>query len=254
MNVFRFVPGYERHIFEAGKEPLFCLLLAFLIAFLVTRTYTRLARRRGWGSGSVAGTHLHHAVPGIILVFTGGLLFAAVLPGPRSVAADVIAIVFGIGAALLLDEFALFLYLDDVYWNERGRASVEAAILAFVVMALAFATTLEFEPGAGGVAKGLALFLAYDLVFAVAAFLKGKFVAGTIGIFIAPVAWVAAVRLAKPYSPWAHWFYDPARGRERRTHRRARKLERARARYATGRLGRIERRVVDFIGGAPTAT
>ncbi len=67
MNVFRDVPGYEAHIYEAGKEALFLLFVSFLVAFALTRLYTRQARIRGWGSASVGGVHLHHAVPGVVL-------------------------------------------------------------------------------------------------------------------------------------------------------------------------------------------
>lgn len=254
MNVFRFVPGYERYIFESGKEPLFLLLSAFLVAFFLTRLYTRLARQRGWGSGAVGGVHLHHAVPGVILMVAGGLLFAAILPGERSVSAGLVAILFGIGTALVLDEFALLLHLEDVYWSERGRASVEAAILAVAVMGLMLVSGISVGSEAGEIALNLSAFVAYDIAFAVVAFLKGKFVLGTLGIFLAPIAWVAAIRLAKPYSPWAHWFYDPTRGRPIRQPKRARKLQRAKDRFEHGRLGRLERRLVDAIGGSPNAT
>ncbi len=125
MNIFRFVPGYEQYIYEAGKEPLFLLLLSFLIAFFLTRLYTRLGRVRGWGSGNVGGVHLHHIVPGIILALVAGLLLAAT-SGAQSTSRGLIAIVFGAGAALILDEFALVLHLEDVYWSERGRLSVES--------------------------------------------------------------------------------------------------------------------------------
>ena len=64
MDVFRFIPGYEQEIFAAGKEPLFLLLISFLLSFAATRLYTRLARRHGWGSGRLGGIHLHHMVPG----------------------------------------------------------------------------------------------------------------------------------------------------------------------------------------------
>ena len=51
MNVFRFIPGYKEEIYNAGKEPLLLLLVSFLLSFALTRLYTRLARRHGWGSG-----------------------------------------------------------------------------------------------------------------------------------------------------------------------------------------------------------
>ena len=74
MNVFRHVPGYETHVYEPGKEALFLAFVSFLVAFFLTRLYTRQARIRGWGSASIGGVHLHHAVPGVVLALIGGLL------------------------------------------------------------------------------------------------------------------------------------------------------------------------------------
>ncbi len=128
MDLFRFIPGYTEHIYEAGKEPLLFVFVAFLVAFAIPRGYTRLARARGWGSGSVGGVHLHHIVPGIILVLVSGLFLAAPLD-MDSPAPEIVAILFGVGAALVLDEFALIFHLEDVYWTSEGRSSVDAVIL-----------------------------------------------------------------------------------------------------------------------------
>jgi len=65
-DVFHFIPGYKHYIYASGREPIFFLLLAFLLAFTAVRTYTRVGRSRGWGSGSLRGVHLHHLVPGIV--------------------------------------------------------------------------------------------------------------------------------------------------------------------------------------------
>jgi hypothetical protein len=251
MNIFRFVPGYEHNIFDAGKEPLFLLLLSFLVAFFLTRLYTRLARYRGWGSGNVGGVHLHHVVPGIILVLVSGLLLAAT-SNSQSIGRDLVAIVFGVGAALILDEFALVLHMEDVYWTERGRLSVEATILGVLVAGLMLVASSPF--GSAGDSTGTRLtaifsFLLLNVFFAVLTLLKGKFIVGAVAMFITPVGWVGSLRLAKPYSPWARWFYDPERGRPSRRAKRERKLARATRRFQTGRLGRFERRLVDVIGG-----
>jgi hypothetical protein len=259
MNIFGFVPGYEEHVYEAGKEPLFLLLLSFLIAFFLTRLYTRLGRYRGWGSGNVGGIHLHHIVPGIVLVLVSGLLLAAT-SGSKSTSRDLIAIVFGVGAALILDEFALVFHLEDVYWTERGRISVEASILGVLTTGLMLVASSPF--GSSGDSAGVRLiaifsFLAFNVVFAVVALLKGKFVLGTAGIFLAPFGWTGALRLAKPYSPWAHWFYRTSRGSAARRAKRQRKLARATRRFETGSFGQLERWLVDLIGGrleAPATT
>ena len=47
MNLFRFIPGYETAIYDSGKEPLLLLMLGFLVTFVLTRAYTRIARVRG---------------------------------------------------------------------------------------------------------------------------------------------------------------------------------------------------------------
>ena len=109
-----------------SRLPLLLLLLAFVIAFLFTRLYTRLARARGWGSGNVGGVHLHHIVIGILLVLTSGLFEFALHPG--GIPLDLLAIGFGVGWALILDEFALSFYVRDVYWANEGHASIDATL------------------------------------------------------------------------------------------------------------------------------
>jgi hypothetical protein len=257
VNIFRFVPGYESYIYDAGKEPLLLLLLSFLIAFSLTRLYTRLARYRGWGSGNVGGVHLHHIVPGIVLVLVGGVLLAAT-SNSQSVSRDLVAIVFGVGAALILDEFALVLHLEDVYWTERGRLSVEASIVGVLFAAVLLVASSPFgSPGDTTGERLIAVFtyLLFNVALAVVTLLKGKFMTGTLAMFMAPVALIGALRLAKPYSPWARWFYDPARTRSpTRRLKRDRKLARATRRFEQARLGRFERRLVDAIGGKFDAT
>ena len=68
---------------------------------------------------STSGLHVHHAVPGIILLVTGA--FFSVATGSESPWAEIAAVMIGIGTSLVLDEFALILHLSDVYWAEEGR-------------------------------------------------------------------------------------------------------------------------------------
>jgi hypothetical protein len=255
VDVFRFIPGYTEHIYDAGKEPLFALLVSFLIAFTLTRGYTRLARRRGWGSGNVGGVHLHHVVPGIILVLIAGLLSFTTYVN-NEIVYTLAAIVFGAGAALVLDEFALIFHLKDVYWSTEGRASVDATIIGVLITGLLLVTSSPFQldndedPGSP---KGIAFsIIAVNLFLAAATLLKGKIFTGISGVFIPLVALVGAIRLAKPYSPWAHRLYEPDRAKsERLRKRRARKLERAWVRYETGWSGRFETWLIDVVGGKP---
>lgn len=127
---------WYRNITEPGKLPLLLALLSFVVTFLVTRTITRLIRAgkgpfRNVSSGDV---HIHHVVPGIFLMLVGG--FWAVAAGSHSLGPMLAAVMFGIGAGLVLDEFALILYLDDVYWSEQGRKSVEVVMLTAALVVL----------------------------------------------------------------------------------------------------------------------
>src|ERR1700759_2861349 len=122
---------WDRDEIAAGKLPLMLCFLAFVMTFVLTRTITRMIRDgRGPFRNQVtaSGTHIHHSVPGIILLIIGA--FPAV-GGPGSLGwrsgADVAV---GIGPALGLDEFALILHLQDVYWSGEGQLSVEAVSLA----------------------------------------------------------------------------------------------------------------------------
>jgi hypothetical protein len=256
MNLFSPVPGYDAHIYDGGKEALFFVFLSFLIAFALTRLYTRQARIRGWGSASVGGVHLHHAVPGIVLALGAGLL--AFTPwGSDSPAQEVLAIAFGIGAALVLDEWALIFHLDDVYWSQEGRSSIDAVIVGSMLAGILLHTASPFglqESEYHGSRTVVFALLAVNYLFAVVCFLKGKPVVGAVGLLVPLVASVGAVRLAKPTSPWSRWFYSPDRGPQRLRHERSRKLERSRHRFEAGWEGRLERKVDDVVGGAPSVT
>ena len=239
MDLFRFVPGYRAVIYDEGKEPLFLLLVAFLIAFACTRGYTRLARKRGWGSASVGDVHLHHIVVGIVLVLTAGLV-AFTRAGTGPVVRDLCAIAFGAGAALVLDEFALVFYLRDVYWAKEGRDSVDASILGVMAAGLCLVISEPFHSAEPTKHLGrLVVFavVALNVVFATVTFMKAKPFVGTAAILLPVLGWIGASRLAKPRSPWARWFYGPE------------KLARAESRLETGAAARFQQRLVDLVGG-----
>ena len=113
---------------------LFLALIGFVCAFGFIRLSTRLMRspRVPWWPGSVVsegGVHVHHLFFGIVLMMVaGGLSFAAGEtdgPGTRST-----RVLFGIGLGLTIDEYALWLHLDDVYWSREGRSSIDATLVA----------------------------------------------------------------------------------------------------------------------------
>jgi lysyl-tRNA synthetase class 2 len=148
--------------------------------------------------------HIHHAVPGVILMVAGGLGgLAAQSTGWRALA----GIGFGIGLALVLDEFALILHLQDVYWTDEGRTSVDAVLLAGAVLVLVVLGADPFSAEAEAGTSGTAIVIAINLVFALVCFLKGKIGTGVIGVVVPMVAFVGAVRIGRPKSPWAHRRY-----------------------------------------------
>jgi hypothetical protein len=246
VNLFRFIPGYETSVYEAGREPIFVALLAFLICFAITRGYTRIARIRGWGSGSVHGVHLHHIVVGIVLALVSGTLIIGFEP-VDNIFELLLCAVFGSGAALVLDEFALVFRLQDVYWSEEGRASIDAVIVAITVGVLVLLHVVPFDQKTSeeGGRWTLMTIIAIHIALVVVALLKGKIWLGLIGIFVVFVALVCAVRLAKPGSPWARRFYKPGSERLRRAERRQRRHDE--------RWGAKTKRLLDLIGGAPSA-
>jgi len=264
-DLFWFIPGYETHIYNDNKEPLLIVFLAFLITFALTRLYTRLARKHGWGSASSGGVHVHHMVVGVILMGIGGLLSFTQFNYEESVY-NLSAILFGTGLALTLDEFAMIFHLKDVYWSEEGRTSIDAILLgaagagAVLVMASPFTNAGQAKPKNSNASDwvvensqyrvNLWLILMISLVVAIIVLLKKKPFLAVMGFVFLPVGIISACRLAKPGSPWARWFYSPRKG-SGAVERRARKLERSTYRFTEGRWGRFERAFSDLIGGAP---
>jgi hypothetical protein len=199
-----------------GRSTAFLVLTAFLVTFLFIRTSARLIRNPNvtWWPGNVetGDLHIHHLVWGICLVLIAGFLgFAADLQSPWW---HISAIAFGIGAGLTIDEFALWLYLRDVYWSEQGRLSVDAAIIATVFALLVVLGTKPFGLDEPESVLGTVVLVLQAVAFSVVAFLKGRFVMGVVALFVPFWGLIACVRLAKPLSPWARWRYrGPRAGR-----------------------------------------
>jgi hypothetical protein len=124
---------YSTHLGEPRRERLFVASLSFFLTFGVVRVLTH-AIRVGVGpfhDVTAGGRHIHHLVWGILLLLLVGYLWLAEIGtgalGSSLWTGRITALLFGIGAALTLDEFALWLNLADVYWSPEGRASVRAA-------------------------------------------------------------------------------------------------------------------------------
>ncbi|MFF8945899.1 hypothetical protein ACF1A5_27165 [Streptomyces sp. NPDC014864] len=238
----------ERNIVEPGKLPLLLALTAFVLTFAVTRTVTRLIRagKGPFGNVRAGGLHIHHVVPGVVLTVVGG--FGAVASGRQGVGAAVFAVVFGMGAGLVLDEFALILHLDDVYWTEAGRQSVEVVVLTVALVGLVLAGFAPF--GVNDLSQDevqnrgtVIATVVGNFLFSLVALYKGKARLAVLGIVVPAIALVGAVRLARPGSPWARHFY--------RRRPRARARSSLRAYHHDRRWAGPRRRVQDWIGGKP---
>jgi hypothetical protein len=123
-----------------GETVLFNMLTGFSGGFLFIRFSTWGIRGGWWPAGNVRfrGRHVHHFVPGIVLAFLSG---GAGLVTSNERIEEVLAIPFGVGIGLTLDEAALLLQLEDVYWTREGLLSLQvsfggAALLGAAIIAL----------------------------------------------------------------------------------------------------------------------
>jgi hypothetical protein len=201
---------FQQVILDAGKLRLFCFLVFFILAFVFIRFSVRMIRAEvKWWPGNVTpgGTHIHHIVFGLVFMCVGGIGGLAV-QDPRSGWAAFTASLFGVGAALVLDEFALVLHLEDVYWSEQGRLSVQVVFIAIAACGLALVGFTPFSlTGDDNDPVVIVIVLLLDLPFTVICLLKGKLWSGVLGVFIIIFALVGAIRLARPGSPWARSRY-----------------------------------------------
>ncbi|WKG01297.1 hypothetical protein [Mycolicibacterium sp. HK-90] len=217
------------------RLPLLCCLVAFILTFFVTRLVVRYIRRnagsdrprRWWQPRNIGhGTlHIHHMVIGVVLVMVSGVTMVTLAVNGGVPEFTVAAVFFGIGAALVLDEFALILHLSDVYWAEDGRTSVDAVFAAVAVAGLlimGFNPLSFFDIGIWREDQSVAMralvvgMAVLTLLLAVVVLLKGKVWTGLVGMFITPLLFVGAVRLSRPHAPWARWRYT---GHPRKMHR-----------------------------------
>ena len=242
MDIFRFIPGYESVIYDTGREPVFIMILSFFLTFVITRGYTRMARTRGWGSASFGGVHTHHLVFGIVIAFSAGALDFGFAPTPGP-AFLLLAAAFGLGMALVLDEFALVFHLQDVYWEQEGRKSIDAIILALALCGMIMLQSTPFGTNQNQAAWAIAATVAINLPLVAIAALKGRTLYALFGIFIPTLAEIAAIRLARPGSYWFRRFYGA----------KPKKRERAQRRYEKylSKWHTRKERVWDFIGGKP---
>lgn len=159
------LPGETDHVLMAGEEALretvdtvvtgyrggtprenatFNLLVSFVGSLVISRGVAyRLRSRTRVGpfrSLKIGRRHIHHFVPGIVVAFVAGA--AAILTEDERIE-PVLAIPFGIGMGMTLDESALLLQLEDVYWSEEGVVGMQIALGVTAVLA-ALAVGLRF--------------------------------------------------------------------------------------------------------------
>jgi hypothetical protein len=233
---------------EPGKLPLLLALTAFVLTFLLTRVVTRMIRagKGPFGNVSTGGVHIHHVVPGVVLTVLGG--FGAVASTRHGVGSAAFAVLFGIGAGLVLDEFALILHLDDVYWTEAGRKSVEVVVLTAALVGLVLAGFTPF--GVNDMSEdelqdrgGVISTVVVNFLFALLVLSKGKARMAIFSVIVPLIGLIGVVRLARPGSFWAKRFY--------RRRPRARARATLRAYRHDRRWAGPRRRLQDLIGGKP---
>ena len=123
---------YRKHFGDRRKERQLLSTGAFFVTFATVRgiTHAIRAERGPFKNLTPGGRHIHHMTFGIIGLLTVGYLWLLEIGiNEQRQASRVTAIVYGSGAALTLDEFALWLNLVDDYWTKQGRESIDAVAL-----------------------------------------------------------------------------------------------------------------------------
>ena len=204
--------AYQHGIVDTGRQPHFLFFVAFLLTFGFIRTSTHMIRAqvKWWpGNVSVGGTHVHHLVWGILLLLIFG--YVAVAIDPNSPWREVIAVFFGIGTGLTLDEFALWLNLKDVYWEKQGRKSIDAVIIAAAISGVFLISLRSWIDVTTQVADEIQAIVGsvglVGVLLALANAAKEKFGMAIWSILIPFVGLFGAFRLGKPHSVWARLFY-----------------------------------------------
>jgi hypothetical protein len=231
------------------EQAIFLVLVGFIGSFAFIRMSTRIIRSESvsWWPGNVeseSGVHVHHLVFGIVTMMVAGTL--TFVADGRTPLTEIFALFFGIGVGLTIDEFALWVHLEDVYWEKEGRSSIDATVIAAAAMLLVVlgANPLTIDAGSP-LAVALSL-LATAFVFLMVAicFLKGRVMHGVVGFFVFPIAIYGASRIGKPSSSWA---------RRRYGERRPKKQAKAEDRFQPGRrTERFKEAFRDIVGGKPS--
>lgn len=199
---------WRDQLVDNHQQAVFLVLVGFLGSFIFIRISTRIMRSGAvsWWPGSVVsegGVHVHHLVFGIVTMMAAGTAGFAALDS--NLWFEIFALIFGVGVGLTIDEYALWVHLDDVYWAEEGRRSIDATVIAAVLMALLMFGGRPFELGSdtGDGTIVTVIYLTFQLVMVGICFLKERLLHGVIGFFFFPLAIYGAWRIGKPNSAWA---------------------------------------------------
>jgi hypothetical protein len=207
--------AYDEHVQVPGKELHFLILIAFVCSFGFIRGSAHMIRAQvSWWPGNVqmkSGTHVHHLVWGILLLLATG--YVGLATDIESPWLELVAIGFGIGMGLTMDEFALWLNLQDVYWSDKGRQSIDAVVVTTSLLVIAV-LGLEFwiavwdavlllagmDDGHAWIAVPIQLI---GIALAVVCFRKGRKLTGIVGLFVPLVAIIGAVVPRRDRQPQA---------------------------------------------------
>ena len=145
LNIFRgfhlrrkIITAYQQHV-DYRREAALLMWVAFIATFVFLRLLTFGIRYHLLPVKNVvtsSGLHIHHFVWGILILLIVGFLGITIWSERLH---PWLATIFGIGAALVIDEYALWLNLQDVYWLPAGRSSIDIAILIAAVLGLYYA-------------------------------------------------------------------------------------------------------------------
>jgi hypothetical protein len=249
MTTASIVTDFWDNLEQHDEQGLFLVLVGFILSFAFIRMSTRIIRSESvsWWPGNIesdSGVHLHHLVFGIVTMMVSGVLLS--LASGNTPLSEIASLAFGVGLGLTIDEFALWVHLDDVYWAEEGRSSIDATVIAAAAMVLVLvgASPLAIETGSASAVIGTIASAALVFAFVAASLLKGRVLHGVIGFFFVPVAIYASCRIGKPGSAWARRRYGA---------RRPRKQAKAEARFAPERrTERFKEAFRDIVGGKPS--
>jgi hypothetical protein len=130
------------HIQDRPRRRMFVASIAFFVTFAGVRLLVMgIVHHVGpFGWVMMGGRHIHHLVWGILILLAVGYAWLGEF-GTKNTPQDIfisrlLSLMYGVGAALTLDEFALWLNLRDVYWAREGRASIDACILFGALLAM----------------------------------------------------------------------------------------------------------------------